>query len=104
MPPSPPLQPSLAIALIDFTVALKFTGDGLASPAGIALDSAGNAWVANASGTRITEVSSTGALLTGAAGYIGNNNYFGAQDIALDPTGNVSGSRRRCSARSSNSR
>ena len=89
MPPSPPLQPSLAIALIDFTVALKFTGDGLASPAGIALDSAGNAWVANASGTRITEVSSTGTLLTGAEGYIGSNIILGAQAIALDRAGNI---------------
>jgi streptogramin lyase len=84
-----PFQPSLATAPNDFTVAIKFTGGGLASPAGIAVDAAGDIWVANAAGNSITELSSTGALLTGSAGYTGSNNILGAQSIALDRTGNV---------------
>ena len=89
MPPSPPFQPTLTNVPSDFTLALKFTGGGLASPAGLALDGSGNIWVANASGNSVTELSSTGALVTGAAGYTGSNNILGAQAIALDRTGNV---------------
>ena len=87
--PSAPFQPVLALAPGDWTVALNFTGGGLSSPAGLALDSAGNVWVANAGGNSITALSSTGTLLTGATGYTGSNNIFGAQGIAVDKTGNV---------------
>jgi streptogramin lyase len=89
MPNFPPFQPSMATAPSDFTMAVKFTGGGLASPAGLAVDASGNIWVANASGNSVTELSSTGSLLTGAAGYTGSNNILGAQAIALDRAGNV---------------
>jgi hypothetical protein len=69
------------------TVRGAFTG--LASPAGIALDAVGNVWCACDSGNRITELSSTGTLLTGAVGYIGSNIILGAQAIALDRAGNI---------------
>jgi hypothetical protein len=84
-----PFLPALTSAPKDWTVALNFTGGGLSSPAGLALDANGNAWVANASGNSVTELSSTGSLLTGAGGYTGASSIYGAQGIAVDRSGNV---------------
>ena len=84
-----PFQPSLNTPPNDWTVALNFTGGGLAAPTGIALDAAGDIWVANAAGLSVTGLSSTGTLLTGASGYSGSNNILGAQTIAVDNTGNL---------------
>jgi sugar lactone lactonase YvrE len=87
--PKPPFQPTLSIAPNDWTVALNFTGGGLKAPAALALDASGDVWVANAGGNSVTELSSTGTLLTGASGYAGSNNLYGAQGIAVDRVGNV---------------
>jgi streptogramin lyase len=84
-----PFQPALTGPPADWTVALTFNGGGLNAPAGLALDAVGDVWVANASGNSVTELSNTGALLTGAAGYTGNKNILGAQGIAVDNAGNV---------------
>jgi len=86
---SAPFQPALTVAPNDWSVALNFTGGGLNAPAGIAIDANGNAWVANAGGNSVTGLSSVGALLTGASGYTGANNIFGAQGVAVDKSGNV---------------
>jgi hypothetical protein len=71
----------------DFTLGITFTGGGLSSPRGIALDASGNLWVANtnSSGGSVVELSSTGAVFsqtsTGASSLpIG---------IAADKAGNV---------------
>ena len=89
LPANAPFQPTLSMAPSDWTVALNFTGGGLSSPAGIALDANGNAWIANASGNSVTELNNAGAFLTGATGYTGSNNILGAQGIAVDKAGNV---------------
>jgi hypothetical protein len=89
MPSFPSFQPTLSSAPKDWTVALNFTGGGLASPAGVAVDAAGDVWVANAAGNGITELSSTGVLLTGTSGYTGSNNILGSQGLAIDRSGNV---------------
>ncbi len=87
--PSAPFSPSVSSTPADWTMMLKFTGGGLSGPAGIAIDAAGNAWVANASGGSVTGMSSQGTLLTGATGYDGGGTIFGAQGIAVDTAGNV---------------
>jgi len=84
-----PFQPTLATPPNDWTVALNFKGGGLNAPAALALDASGNAWVANSGGNSVTELSVTGALLTGVNGYTGNSNIFGAQGIAIDRAGSV---------------
>jgi streptogramin lyase len=84
-----PFQPTLPGPPNDWTLGVKFTGGGLSGPAAIALDASGNAWVANASGNSVTELSNTGVPLTGSSGYTGSNNLFGAQGIAVDRSGNV---------------
>jgi streptogramin lyase len=87
--PFAPFPTTISKAPNDWTVALKFTGGGLSAPTGIALDASGNAWIANAGGNSVTELSATGTPLTGPSGYTGNNSIFGAQAIAVDRTGNV---------------
>jgi streptogramin lyase len=84
-----PFQPTLTAAPTDWTLAEKFTSGGLNAPAGIAIDASGNAWVANAGGGSVTELSSQGAPLTGANGYTGGGTIFGAQGVAVDKAGNV---------------
>jgi len=89
IPAIPPYEPALTTAPKDWTITLKFTGGGLSSPTGIALDAQGDAWVANAGGNTVTELGSTGVLLTGATGYTDKKSIFGAQAIAVDKSGNV---------------
>jgi sugar lactone lactonase YvrE len=86
---TPPFQPVLAAVPNDWTVALKFTGGGLNAPTGVALDAAGDVWIANAGGNGVTELSPAGVQLTGTTGYTGSGNILGAQGIAVDTTGNV---------------
>ncbi|MES2394105.1 MAG: NHL repeat-containing protein [Acidobacteriota bacterium] len=87
--PSAPFQPSLATAPQDLAVSVKFTGGGLNGPTGIAIDASGNIWVANRSGSSITELSNQGASLAGSSGYSAGGTIVGAQDVAIDTTGNV---------------
>jgi sugar lactone lactonase YvrE len=87
--PAAPFVPQLLAPPNDWTVSLNFTGGGLSAPAALALDAAGNVWVANASGNSVTELSPTGTQLTGSAGYTGSGNLLGAQGIAIDEAGNV---------------
>jgi streptogramin lyase len=81
-----PFQPSVSVAPNDFTLAVTMGGNStLSTPYAIAIDAAGNVWVANESGSTVTEFSTTGGVLAtpAAAGLIG------AQGIALDRSGNV---------------
>jgi streptogramin lyase len=81
-----PFQPTLSGQPNDFTVAVNFNASGtFASPYGIALDGVGNAWITNEGGTSVTELSSTGSLVTTATA----NNLYGPQGIAVDPGGNI---------------
>jgi hypothetical protein len=67
-----PFQPVLSAAPNDFAIGIQFTGGGLSAPEAIAIDSAGNAWVANsASNPSVTKFSPSGSFLSGASGYTG---------------------------------
>jgi hypothetical protein len=73
--------------------ATGYTGGGISTPDGIAIDGSGNAWIANTSGVNsamnaVTKLSSSGVPLSGAGGYTGG----GLSDplkIAIDGFGNV---------------
>jgi hypothetical protein len=65
-----PFQPTLS-SVNDFTLGITFTGGGLNFPGNPAIDAAGNAWIPNGAGTSVTEISSSGAFLSGASGYTG---------------------------------
>ena len=85
--PTAPFQPSLTVAPNDWTVAVRYTGGGLATPYGVAVDTSGNAWVTNESGNSITEIETGGTLLSGSSGYTGGGAIFGAKSVAIDATG-----------------
>jgi hypothetical protein len=84
---SAPFQPSLATPPSDYSLVVTYSGGGLATPKGIAVDSTGNVWTANA-GNSVSEFSNTGAALSSATGYtVGSLNVPAA--IAIDVNGNA---------------
>ena len=83
-----PYQPVLTAAPKDWTLAVKYTGGGLALPTGIAIDASGNAWIANQGGDAVAEISPAGAQVSGTSGYT-NAGLLGAQAIAVDQVGAV---------------
>jgi len=91
-----PYEPALTSTPTAFTIALKFTGGGMDSPIGIAIDGSGNAWIANnisGSGVNgghgsVTELSSSGIVLSGTNGYYGGG-MNGPNGIVIDASGNA---------------
>ena len=72
------------------TTLSTYTGGGLDGPLAIAIDGSGNTWVANNSGVSgsVTEISSSGAVLSGPNGYSGGGLNAPAE-IAIDAAGNA---------------
>ena len=84
--PAAPFQPTLSSTPKDFSVALSFTANGgLLTPYGIALDTSGNAWITNAGGSTVTELSPTGAVLATPTA----TGLAGPRGVAIDRAGNV---------------
>ncbi len=90
--PTAPFQPSLASAPADWTIAVTYTGSGLASPSSIAVDAEGNVWAANYPSSlvasTVSELSNTGEPMSPSGGFVG-----GALDesygIAVSKNGSV---------------
>ena len=81
-----PFQPTLSTTPRDFSVAINYNAGGtFATPYAIALDAGGNAWVTNETGTAVTELSPSGAVLASPTA----TGLVGAQGIAVDRNGNV---------------
>jgi len=83
-----PFQPSLTQAPNDWTIAITYTGGGLASPDGIAIDGSGNAWLANSGASAISEFQYDGVALSGDAGFSGGG-LAHPSSIAVDASGNA---------------
>jgi DNA-binding beta-propeller fold protein YncE len=71
-----------------------FTGGGLSSPRGIAVDGAGNAWVVSEHGSSLAEFASAssaspGAVLSPAAGLGGDAKLLEPYAVAIDAAGNI---------------
>jgi hypothetical protein len=64
----------------------NYTAATLSTPTGIAIDHSGNVWVSN-SGS-VVEISSTGTLISPAAGY-SNSSTTGLLGVAIDGAGNA---------------
>jgi hypothetical protein len=89
IPSSQPFSPSLMAPPNDFTIAVNFTGGGLAFPYGIAIDGSGDVWAANQEGyLGITELSPSGAAISPSTGYRGGGLDIPLQ-IAIDLSGNA---------------
>ncbi len=71
----------------DWTLALAFDGGGLVEPAGLAIDAAGDVWIADYDNA-VTELSPAGAPLSPSGGFTGGGleESFG---IAIDGNGNI---------------
>ncbi|MGH7779241.1 MAG: NHL repeat-containing protein [Candidatus Binataceae bacterium] len=91
VPASPPFMPGLTSAPAGWVLTVQYapSAAGLNSPYAIVLDSAGNVWVANASGDTVSE-------LIGAAGYTAALNFGPAGAnlnfpswLAFDTAGNL---------------
>jgi hypothetical protein len=86
---NPPFEPAILSLQQpnDFTVVLAFAGGGMNEPTHLAIDASGDVWAANQD-SDVTELSSTGAFLSGATGYdVGVTGHL--IGIAVDPSGNV---------------
>ena len=92
-PASAPFTPAKSAAPNAWTLALNYTGGGLSAPSGIAIDAAGNAWVANipsiqSLGNSLSEFSSGGSAISGSSGYTGGG-LSEPDAIAIDASGHV---------------
>jgi hypothetical protein len=85
---SSPFAPWLAAQPNAFTVALRFTGGGIDSPKGIAIDGSDNVWIANQGSDSVTELSGAGSPISGASGYTGGG-LAGPTGIAIDLSGDA---------------
>jgi streptogramin lyase len=81
-----PFQPALLQAPSDWTLSVKLTGNNLSTPYGVAIDTSGNAWVTNETGTSVSEFSPAGAALTGTGS---SYTLSGAQGLSIDPAGHI---------------
>ncbi len=86
---SSPFMPDLSAAPNDFTIAVIYTGGGLYSPEGVAIDGSGDIWVASSSlGGSINEFKPNGAPVSGSSGFTGGG-LDAPYGILIDTTGNV---------------
>lgn len=84
---TPPYTPALGTAPSDFTIAIAYTGGGLSAPNGLAIDAAGNAWVANSTGNSVTKFSSLGVAASGSP-FTGGG-LTTPYSVAVDATGDA---------------
>jgi len=78
--------PTLSGAPNDWTLAISYTGGGLAGVSSVAIDGTGNVWVTDTAA--VSEFNTLGAAVSASGGYTatGLTSPYG---IAVDPTGNV---------------
>jgi streptogramin lyase len=85
---TPPFAPALSAQPSDFTMVLLFTGGALNDPAGIAIDASGSVWVVNFQGNSVIKLASSGAILSGSAGYTGGG-LSNPEAVAIDQLGDA---------------
>jgi streptogramin lyase len=84
---TPPYTPALSAQPNDFSIAISYSGGGLNAPIGLAIDAAGNAWVANSTGNSVSKFSSLGVAASGSP-YTGGG-LTSPYGVAIDSTGNA---------------
>jgi sugar lactone lactonase YvrE len=85
--PTPPFQPTLSAAPADWTMPVYYTGGGLSTPNGIAIDASGSAWIANQGSNSVTKIAGVN-FASGTTGYT-SPAIVGPQAVAIDAIGNV---------------
>jgi hypothetical protein len=93
-----PFQPMLSAAPNDFTIAIGYSGGGMAQgQGGISIDASGNVWIADISpavadagaGGAVTKLSAAGAILSGADGYTAGGQIAAPYDVEIDAAGHA---------------
>jgi hypothetical protein len=86
----PVFEPSLDVNSPpnDWTIAITYTGGGLNAPSSIAMDASGNAWIANAGGASVTELSNAGVAISSASGFTAGG-FSVPSAIAIDANGDA---------------
>lgn len=77
--------------LVKFTpagVPTQYTGGGLSTPFGVAMDGLSNVWVANKGANTVSKFTSSGTPVTTTSGYTGGT-QSGPTNLAVDGSGNV---------------
>jgi hypothetical protein len=87
--PTPAFSPSLSVNSppTDWTIAINYTGGGLTKPQTVAVDAAANVWVTNPSGNSVTELSNSGAAISGSSGFTAGGMLTSPFGIAIDLNG-----------------
>jgi hypothetical protein len=80
--------PALIAQPNDWTIGLTFTGGGLNYSSDLAIDAAGDVWIANYHGSSVVKLSNLGTVLSGASGYAGGG-ISNPTSIAIDGSGNA---------------
>ena len=83
-----PFQITLSTAPNDLTIAITYSGGGLANPGDLVIDGAGNVWAENTTSNGISKFSPTGAPLSESGGYTGGGLSL-PNAIAIDASGNL---------------
>jgi hypothetical protein len=82
-----PFAPALVTTPNDYTIGINITGGGINYPKSLAVDGSGDVWIASENSSGITELSASGAFLSGPSGYpAGLDGPFG---VAIDLVGSA---------------
>ncbi len=83
-----PYIPTLSTAPNDWTMGVSYTGGGLSGTYGVAIDSAGNVWTANHSGSSTSKFNQLGVAQSGSSGYTGSG-LSSPYGVAVDTNNNA---------------
>ncbi len=83
-----PFQPALSAAPNNFMIGMSYAGGGLVAPRALAVDTAGNVWLANTAASTLTELAPSGAALSPAGGFSGGGLSLPVA-LAADTSGTV---------------
>ena len=86
---SPAFLPALDVNTppTDWTIAVNYVGGGLKNPQTVAVDASANVWVTNPTGNSVTELSNSGAAISGASGFTAGATLNAPYGIAIDQNG-----------------
>jgi hypothetical protein len=90
-----PFQSKLASAPTDWNLIVTYSGGGLSTPKGIAVDQGGNVWAANQSNNSVTKLDALGVTSTDATGFLSGSSGYTVGTlsspvaVAIDLNGNA---------------
>jgi streptogramin lyase len=79
----------------DFSIVISYTGAGLKTPSGIAVDNSGDVWLPNSGNNTVTKLDALGVTATDTSGFLSGGSGFTAGSlnlpaaIAIDASGNA---------------